>query len=418
MKKLFLQVLMSTFLLILFFSAETRSQSGPLFTVVQNGKSGYIDKTGKLIVPCQYDFIKSDSYEFPKFLNGMIPFKQNGLWGMLDGTGKEIIKPIYKKQFDFRGSDYAKVIIPKNKNSDDNPFAALLDEDPYTIIDKKGNVAMPGEYTFPFLSGGLFGDILVYKKGEKVTFVNVRTKQESGKLFYSIESFINGCAVAKAEKDGKYGLIDEKGNWLISPQYFSLTNDKNGLLQADLEGKDAKWVLIDKSNKVMAGPFTQYNRYSFFSYATFSSEGLLPVKDKTTQLWGYINTFGKLVIPCLYNENAYFNDGITVVNTGGIKESGTFGDVFKNADWKGIDVSGKTIFILSPGIKASVFSEGRCKVYIGDQNGMIDAKGKYIIPLQIGIKLENYKNGLSLFNNEQGGGYYDLNGKVVWAASK
>jgi hypothetical protein len=54
----------------------------------------------------------------------------------------------------------------------------------------------------------------------------------------------------------------------------------------------------------------------------------------------------------------------------------------------------------------------------GDKTGIIDTKGKFIVPAQAKISLGGYSNGLCPYENEKGIGYYDLNGKVVWEASK
>jgi hypothetical protein len=56
--------------------------SEDLAAVERAGKWGYIDKTGKEVVPCVYD----DAYAFHE---GLAQVKQAGKWGYIDTTGKE-----------------------------------------------------------------------------------------------------------------------------------------------------------------------------------------------------------------------------------------------------------------------------------------------------------------------------------------
>ena len=53
-----------------------------------NHKMGFIDKTGKEIVPPKYD-------DAGVFIEGLAKVKLNGKWGLIDKTGKEIVPPKY-----------------------------------------------------------------------------------------------------------------------------------------------------------------------------------------------------------------------------------------------------------------------------------------------------------------------------------
>jgi DNA-binding transcriptional regulator/RsmH inhibitor MraZ len=396
--------------------SKAQTQSPAIFPVMQNGKTGFIDKTGKLVVPCQYDPI--DYFTIPRFAGGIIPFQQNGSWGALDATGKVAINPIYAEKLYFSESGYAYAKV-KSGGANTNPYATAAQA--AIIIDKKGNRVLPAEYKISAFVGGISGEILIYLKDKQYSIVNIRTKQESTKTFTSIKAFRNGFAVAEGESKGKYGLIDEKGNWVIQPLYYDLNIEDNGLFLASIEAKDAKWAIIDKSGKITAGPFSQYKKYlSMSGGSSFSKEGLMPIQDIATGLYGFMDNKGKIVIPCTYNTQAFFEEGIAMVNSGGIKETDRFGNfTFKNAVWKAIDASGKLLFNLPTGFRiASGFREGRCVITDGDKTGIIDTKGKFIVPAQAKISIGGYFNGLCVYENEKGIGYYDLNGKVVWEASK
>ena len=55
----------------------------------ENGKYGYVDKNGNVIV----DYIYDDATEQNEY--GFAAVKQNGLWGSIDKDGKIIINPEY-----------------------------------------------------------------------------------------------------------------------------------------------------------------------------------------------------------------------------------------------------------------------------------------------------------------------------------
>jgi len=47
-----------------------------------NGKYGYVDKTGKEVIPLKYDYADS-------FREGLARAKLNGKWGYIDRWGRE-----------------------------------------------------------------------------------------------------------------------------------------------------------------------------------------------------------------------------------------------------------------------------------------------------------------------------------------
>ena len=46
------------------------------------------------------------------------------------------------------------------------------------------------------------------------------------------------------------------------------------------------------------------------------SDGLLRVRNRTTEKWGYIDITGKVVVPFEYTHAGDFSDGLAVVATG------------------------------------------------------------------------------------------------------
>jgi hypothetical protein len=59
-----------------------------------NGKWGFIDKTGKEVIPLKYDDARS-------FSEGLASVNLNGKWGYIDKTGKEVIPFKYDDAWPF-----------------------------------------------------------------------------------------------------------------------------------------------------------------------------------------------------------------------------------------------------------------------------------------------------------------------------
>ncbi len=410
------------------FSSHTK-QSAPsnscLFTVLKDDKSGYINSKGELIVSCIYD--KIETYKLPTCSNGYISFKKNGAWGVMDLTGKVIIEAKYKNEVNFNEYGYAAVTIKEvgeDGDEDEDDWYAALDfgfDDKYIIIDKTGKKIMEKEYQTPVFSGGLNGQYFIYKLDDNTQgFINLKTKTECSKTFYTIKSFENGKAIAQTEKSGNYGVIDDKGNWIIQPKYYSInTIEDNNQYQVSDAGNSPVWKIIDNTGKVVAGPFGKYKRDFFFSYSKFSKEGLLVVQDTVTKLWGFMNQTGKIAIACKYTKVNSFYEGKAMVCEGGKVEQGYFGTInIIGGNWKCINTTGSVLFSLADLDDAGNFSEGRCSVQTEELWGFIDASGKYIVNPKFKKAPGYFTNGLSKIEKDDAIGYIDINGKYVWEPSK
>ena len=76
--------------------AQEKEEEPPaLFPVVKDGKCGYIDRTGKVIIEPQFHSA------FP-FSEGLAALEIDGKFGFIDTAGKIAIKPQYDCAFDFR----------------------------------------------------------------------------------------------------------------------------------------------------------------------------------------------------------------------------------------------------------------------------------------------------------------------------
>lgn len=128
----------------------------------------------------------------PLDINGMMRMQTGGLWGLLDSTGKVILKPTYHDM----------------KKPSEGFYPIKNDKDLYGFMDKKGKVQIPFEYD----------DVKVFRKGH--------------------------CIVTKGKN--KFGLIN-KFNAKIVPCYFQeVTVNDNSYDMIDKQG--VKYTIDDKGD--------------------------------------------------------------------------------------------------------------------------------------------------------------------------
>ena len=93
MKKTILLVMCVIFLFVSITSCSkcSKQEKGVLlFPVVQNGKWGFIDKTGKIVINQKFDKVSP-------FEEGLSRVKVGDKYGFIDKTGKIVINPQFDK---------------------------------------------------------------------------------------------------------------------------------------------------------------------------------------------------------------------------------------------------------------------------------------------------------------------------------
>jgi hypothetical protein len=127
------------------------------------------------------------------------------------------------------------------------------------------------------------------------------------------------------------------------------------------------------------------------------------VRNIDTNRYGYINTTGKLVIPCTYLEAGYFSEGVAHVT-------------MANSNEAFIDRSGKVVTTLQQKYSSEyIFSEGLALAYAprGNKIGFINTSGELAISYKY-TYARGFSEGLAVVQNSEGlYGYIDTSGKQV-----
>ena len=104
-------------------------EDAPRFQIFRKFKGyGYIDKTGKEVIPCKYNYLGG-------FYEGLAYVDLDDKWGFIDKSGKEVIPCRYDDAGNFSEG-----------------LARVLLDDKYGFIDKSGKEVIPCRYMMLMIS--------------------------------------------------------------------------------------------------------------------------------------------------------------------------------------------------------------------------------------------------------------------------
>ena len=310
----------------------SRSPSAdPLYQFVIKGKAGYIDQTGKIVIPPTLNHYGNWGGEFH---NGLLEIGVSDEV-YIDTTGKRVINIGLYRGWDF---------------SDGLAAATSHDGGKWGYIDRTGKFVIAPQFHW------------------------------SSKDY--VWPFENG--LAQVMVSGKVGYIDHSGRFVIAPRFLEGKSFQDGIARVIVEGPctyvnrehpcpdsvvlpmgtnskgslpSCKFTFIDRSGRTITK--------QRFDDARDFAEGLAPVR--MGNLWGYIDKTGSMVIPPNFHAAEPFAEGLAVV--------------FDGKHYGYIDRTGS--YVIRPQFhRAESFSDGRAVVFNNPQVSCwyIDHAGKQVIP--------------------------------------
>lgn len=315
-------------------------------------KYGLIDTLGELRVSAVYD-------EIGAFAEDRLSVKRNGLWGYVNRDGIEVIPCRFKEVRDFNEG-----------------LAAVKIGRFWGHIDKDGDVQIDFKYK---QVGNFSGGLSWVQDGEGVKFINPEGATVIADDFEKGYDFNQG--IARVVVDGKYGFINHSGTFVLRPKYGAIGEfNKHGLAVVRSGRDKIRYGVINTRGVKVTGDYLKIEEYK---------EGLAVVKDKDG--YGFIDTLGKLVIPCIYSKASGFNEGLAAVSL-----SGSCGYIQRNGV-KGIE---RTF------TRCQDFEGGRAVVYKGIRKaGLIDVEGNYVIKPSLD-RLLKFNDGRGLVRDNKYRFYY------------
>lgn len=241
---------------------------------------GYIDTSGKVVIPVQF----TCAY---KWSEGLGPVRTDSLMGYINREGEFEIEPRFEEAKCFSEG-----------------CAAVRSNGKWGLIDRKGNWIVEPEWDW--INDMKEGRCWV-RKDEKYRLMNDRGKLIGKEKFDVVEDFSGGFAIVNIGGEvslpedllmdfsmtlatGKYGLINREGKMVIPFQEYRFNHFSDGKIifndpkagffeNAGVMNTDGKIILAPHHGRSIKGVYG----------------GLAPASEGGK--WGYINIQGEWVIP-------------------------------------------------------------------------------------------------------------------------
>ena len=342
----------------------------PLYRFIRDGKAGYIDGDGKIIIEPKLDLFSNKygefhdgllltnsfdgrftttfgkvafdkrycvTYDFSEGLAG-VSETWTGKWGYINTAGDSVITPRF---------EYA--------SSFSDGLAAIELNDRWGYIDRTGRILIPPQFVF----AGNFHEGMAC-----VIVEGPCTQVEHGPCGSSRVIPGNGLLSIQVPPC-KYGFIDRSGSLITSNGYDFASEFSEGLAPVQL---GAKWGYIDKKGQIVIEPK--------FDKANLFSEGFALVQQG--RLAGFIDRTGSFVIPAQFEYAEDFSDGLAVVGFSIISHKENKGHIDR-AFWY-INKQGKQAIPEAFDLASSFFkglAHVRLKLHKKDENGESSEPGPF-----------------------------------------
>ncbi|GAB4332961.1 MAG: hypothetical protein OHK0038_08910 [Flammeovirgaceae bacterium] len=236
----------------------------------------------------------------------------------------------------------------KKKNPFDDPegttICYVIDEQAKILLQIEAEDIFLTDYTqsqYARASIDTLWDALINKKGEVLRKI---VSENNSFSIQNIGNFVGGKAWIKS--NNLYGFIDVNAK-LVIPIQFELVSD----YEESFIGKTKNYYAVAKKDG-------QY---------------------------GLLDSNGKAIVPFIY-------DGISIPKEGLIRAKKGKGETGK---WGALDLNGKVVIPFEYDL-IGIFENGKAKIKKGSNFGLIDNKGKILIPLQITCEdMGTFKNGIA-----------------------
>ena len=343
-----------------------------------NNVCGFVDKEGVFTEKKGYE----EYYVIPEY--NWCKVKKNGLWGAEDLEGNELVKAEYANILYLNSDEF---IVEKNDGNTES------DEKKYGIVNRKNQVVVNPEYDISETQYDC--NVIVMTKDGKNYYFNRDGKKafdvpndisvvsyENNKLFKIKEN--TGKVDEMGSPIGKDGLMDIKGNIVVSPKYeeIMLESYNEGMIPFTEDGE--KWGYINEKGEVIIAP-----QYSEPMLGYMSME----LKDKS-----------------VYLGPGCFVNGLAVVELDSPGAFSKHSEISKITNGAGV-VDKKGNYIIQPKYENLKLVDNKYCYETEYTWGFINKDGKMLSEFdkEKGISVDkDFKNGISLISK------VDLNGETIY----
>lgn len=387
---------------------------------IGKGKWGYMDPTGKEIVPCKYADVGS------KFSEGIALITDGKKYGFVDKTGKVLTKMNYDAVGEFSEG-----------------LVAVKVGDKCGYVDRQGKMAVKPTLRSAgnFTNGlALVSSDIPDPKIKKKTTVKIGYMDTGGNMVVPFKyvagdaTFFEGISRVTMGKD-MMGIINMKGEELTPMTYtvidqpkdgimwvnrgaimineFYITDPNNAKKKIPAEGVNDLPAHLHPSSPNLAKTLAILRDGSPKALYTWSDVTTVPVPalDKKNRIvntttqgyvvggrYGFIDNTGREIVPCEYFYLDKYSENLALA----VGPNGCC--------W--FDKSGKMV-LSTKFVKAGPFAQDRAFVFDGTAYGVIDSKGTQIVPCMYQSVGGDFQDGVMPVKNGDKWGCIDTNGTVV-----
>jgi hypothetical protein len=317
---------------------------GELLPIIVNGKGGYIDETGRVVIQPEY-------LETHRFSEGLAVVRKGDDPRLSDSRLGYI-----NRQGEFHGISGAELLggycggLARARF----PSAVFFPSTRWCFIDHGGSVVIRSAYenVGDFSEGLAWVEIkrsfLFWVISDTYGYIDRTGALVIPAKFDGAGNFSEG--LANVTLQGKKGYINLKGELVIAPEFEAVGSFSMGLAAVRTGGK---WGYIDTLGRVVIPPG--------YEDARMFSGGVAPVKVSGN--WGFISRSGETAVTPAFSDISGFREGLSAAKVGG--------------KWGYIDTTGQ--FRIAPRFDyAQAFAKGTALVELDQNRGYIDMTGRFI----------------------------------------
>jgi hypothetical protein len=281
------------------FGAEWPEFSEGLAAVGYQGETGFIDKSGTIVIPLQYNAADS-------FHEGLAAVQKDWRWGYIDQKGNVVIPFQYEEAYYFDGA-----AAPVKKDGE------------WSVIDRNGMVKFKTDYEkiYPYHEGVAKVE-LRGQKYEKQLMDNL-IGADGNLLFQKdydlLGNFSEGCIFVHDNQSGKDYYLDRDERKAIPQNYNDATDFSDGAAAVLFES--GEYALIDHIGTVIKElSEEEYNNFMM------CHEGLVLINngelDGSFSDWdkvrfGFKDVYGDVLIPAVFYDATPPSEGLIGLDVGG-----------------------------------------------------------------------------------------------------
>lgn len=294
-----------------------------------NGLWGIVDATGRQVVPCEWEDVGTPG-------EMRIPVERDGLWGCVDLTGCVVVEPVW---------DSLSVWSDGTLKVRRDGWAGLLSAD--------GEVIVPcGQYTY--VGWNIDGYILVQDARDRWGKLNPDGSVAIPLEWWELGYFHDGLAYAKRMND-RWRYINTAGETAFDGSFIQPGDFKDGLALVEVSSGGCRF--IDTTGTPLTPDWDDAEEFSC---------GLALVKRDG--LYGYIDCTGEVVIPLQFTSASSFVDGVALVRRGEERIA--------------ISTTGETFYGCPFEKAGGTFRFGFIWVMQGGQYGLMNTAGELVVPCE------------------------------------